>query len=255
MSHHLKVRWAPRDEPLATCAGRLARMLERLEAVHPNLTHWRRKAKTRAAAYKPFCAMPPSLPELEGILLRGRHFASASKELMPELGYSAAAWNGLDEPQSLSLRLSVGVYYERWLYPNDIRVDGLQAGNQLVSATNLKRILLAIAECWDADWGVVDTWGYQGVSLDAEGRPLLPYGGWLTYLASAFAEKVAPPPGVTTERTFDGGLFMLVSDEPFDVTNATHVGRLDAVQKALAPVQRTLASAFNRPSGSSGTAS
>src|ERR1700730_1685614 len=103
MTYHLNVRWAQRSEPLSVCAGRFARMLERLAAVHPTLSDWRQQAQTRAAACKPFCEMPPRLPELEEILQKGRHFASAGGELAPELGYTVSAWNGLDEPLALSI--------------------------------------------------------------------------------------------------------------------------------------------------------
>jgi hypothetical protein len=215
-------------------------MLEGLADIHPNLMDWRRQAKTRAAAYKLFCAMPPSLPELESILRLGRHFKSASHELSPELGYSATAWNGLDEPQSMSLHARVGGYYYRWLYPNRIEIEGLRKGNELVDATLLKRALLAIATCWDADWGVVETWDYKGRIVDFNDKPLVPYGSWLTYLSRALAVKMAPPSDVCAERTRDGGLFLLVSQEPFDVANSTHVARLDAVQKSLAPVNARL---------------
>jgi hypothetical protein len=244
MNYHLTVRWAARDEPLTSCAMRMARMLNELAAIHPNLMDWRRQAKTKAAAYQRFCAMPPSLPELESILHHGRHFTSASHELSPELGYSAAAWNGLDEPQSLSLHVSVGGYYHRWLYPNHIEIEGLSPGNALVDATLLKNVLLTIAKCWDADWGVVETWEYKGLTVDSNDKPLVPYGGWLTYLSPAFAEHIEPPPGIHAERLPDGSLFMLVSDELFDVANPTHVTPLDAVQKSLTPVQKSITEAF-----------
>ena len=122
-----------------------------------------------------------------------------------------------------------------------------------VDATLLKSVLLTIAQCWDADWGVVETWEYKGRTVDSNNKPLLPYGGWLTYLSRAFAVNVAPPPDVFAERTSDGGLILLVSQEPFDVANPTHVTPLDAVQKSLTPVQRSVTEAFYKSTtGSSG---
>jgi hypothetical protein len=138
MTYHLNIRWSPRNEPLRACARRLGRMLERLVAIHPNLGGWRRKAHTLAAAYKPFCTMPPSQTELEAILLRGRYFASASRELIADLGYWIAAWNGLDEPEGLSLLLHVGSFVQR-LYPNEVQLEGLRPGNALVDAAILTR--------------------------------------------------------------------------------------------------------------------
>jgi hypothetical protein len=242
MSYHLTVRWAQRPEPVSVCASRLSRMLDGLAAVHATLSDWRKQAQMRAAAYKPLCTVPPQLNELEKILLAGRHFASGSGEPAPELGYSISAWNGLNEPRALSIRLHVGSYESR-LYPNEVALEGLRRENlQLFCDASLKRALLTVAECWGADWGVVRDWGFEGCTLDPEGRPLLPYGGWLTYLSAELAEKVLPPHDVLAERTPDGGLVMQVSEEPFDAANPTHVTRLDAVQKSLASIQRSLSS-------------
>jgi len=245
MSYRLGVRWGPRPETARACASRFAQMLATLAATHPDLADWRRKADTKAAAYKPFCTIPPRLDELEAIFYQARRFTSASHELDPELGFATAAWNGRDEPRSLSLSLNVGEYPPGRLYPNVVELTGLRETNaQLVNAVVLRRILLAMAESWQADWGVVETWAYKGLTEDANQKPLVPYGGWLTYLSRKFAENVTLPPDVHADRLSDGGLFMSVSDEPFDIANPIHVAKLDAVQKALAPVQRSTSEAF-----------
>ena len=124
------------------------------------------------------------------------------------------------------------------LYPNEVSIEGLHEGNDLLDVTLLKRVLVTIADCWDADWGVVETWAYQGLTMDWNEKPLLPYGGWLTDLARG----VSPPPAVQAEQTPSGGLLMLVSDEPLDVDNPAHLERLDAVQQCLAPIQQLLSS-------------
>lgn len=246
MTFQLDVRWGPRSEPVSTCAARFAQMLVALAAIQPSLSDWRKKAKTRAAAYQAFCTMPPPPSELERVLLSGRHFASGSGELMPDLGYSVSAWNGLNKPRGLSLGLRVNVAYEPWLYPNDVTIEGLGLANDLVDASLLKRVMLAIAECWDADWGVVKTWDYKGLILDENGKPLLPYGGWLTFLSTPLAEKISPPSQIFAERLPNGGLMMTVSNEPLNVANPLHIARLDAVQKALAPVQRSITAQFHQ---------
>ncbi len=52
-----------------------------------------------------------------------------------------------------------------------------------------------------------------------------------------------PPPDVAAERLPNGALFLLAGEEQFDVANPRHVATLDAIQRALAPVQRSVASA------------
>jgi hypothetical protein len=38
------------------------------------------------------------------------------------------------------------------------------------------------ADCWEGDWGIIETWAYKGLIMEWNEKPLLPYGGWLTYL-------------------------------------------------------------------------
>ena len=241
--YQLSVSWGPRAERMSACATRFVVMLEKLAAEHSTLASWFKQARTRATAFESFCIMPPRQAELEEILHRGRQFTSGSRELIPELGYSVAAWNGQDEPYELSFHVRPGGYNPQLLYPNEVCIPTLRPGNrELLNAVVLKRILLTIADCWDADWSVVETWDYQGKTLDAQGRPLLPYGGWLTYLSPALAEKVSSPPDIAAESLPNGALFMLATEEQFDVANPVHVANLDAIQKALAPVQRSVGS-------------
>jgi hypothetical protein len=49
-------------------------MFTGLAEAHSAFAHWNRKANSRAAANKPFCAMPPKLEELTRIFEKGRHF-------------------------------------------------------------------------------------------------------------------------------------------------------------------------------------
>jgi hypothetical protein len=85
MTYKLWVRWAQRDEALSTCAARFCSMLEALATIAPDFAHWFKQSDARATAFKPSCAMPPREAELQKILLQGRHFTSASRELIPDL--------------------------------------------------------------------------------------------------------------------------------------------------------------------------
>jgi hypothetical protein len=228
-------------------------MLERIAAIHHDLADWRRQAHSKAAAYKPFCTMLPLIEELEAILYKGRHFTRGSRELIPHLGYSAHAWNGLDEPRGLQFAVDVGGYSPGHIYPNVVDFEGLQPNNRgLVRGAVLERVLLASADSWDADWGTVETWAYNGKTVNANQQWLAPWGGWLTYLSHDLASKVSPPSGIQTRRLTDGSLVMTVCDEPFDVANPLHASRLDAVQKALAPVQLDPTEAFRAAFPSTG---
>ncbi len=100
---------------------------------------------------------------------------------------------------------------------------------------------MVIAQAWEPDWGVIETWVYKGQSKDAAGFPFHPWGGWITYLAPHYTGRIAPPTEVISERVPGGGLLLLASEEPFTVQNPAHVVAADAIQRVLAPIQQSLA--------------
>ncbi len=67
-----------------------------------------------------------------------------------------------------------------------------------------------------------------------ENRFARPWGGWMTYLARPWADRIAPPRMVDAARTPDGGWFMQATDEQFSLDNPSHVALADA---AMAPIR------------------
>jgi hypothetical protein len=216
-------------------------MFTGLAEAHPAFAHWNRKANSRAAANKPFCAMPPNVDELTEIFEKGRRFKDVPREPWPELGYSVYAWNGRDDACGISLDVHAGSYSLQRPEPNSIflQLHGAQPGNEdFINAKALTRTLIAIAEAWDANWGTVETWEYKGKKRDADGQLLRPWGGWITYLAPHYAGRISLPPAVRAEPTAGGGLVIVATEAPFTVADPAHVAALDALQEALAPIQK-----------------
>jgi immunity protein 52 of polymorphic toxin system len=144
-AYKLYVGWQARPESARSCAARLARMLQGLTKAHPAFARWNKsiewqftcqtmpahpafarwnkKADTRAAADKPAWAMPPNIDEVTEVFENGRYYKAASREPWPELGYSVAAWNGLERPFAASLRVSPGGYSLNRAFPNDVDLE------------------------------------------------------------------------------------------------------------------------------------
>jgi hypothetical protein len=240
MSYKLWAFWGSRPESTAACAARLARMFTDLAEAHPAFARWNRTANSRAAANKPFCAMPPKLEELTEIFEKGRHLKDDPPDPWPEMGYSVHAWNGRDDVCGVSLDVHAGSYSLQRPEPNSVfmEFDGAQPGNEdFINVKVLTRALVAIAEAWDANWGTVETWDYRGKKRNANGQLLRPWGGWITYLAARYAGRISLPPALRVKPTSDGGLVIVATEEPFIVENPAHVAALDALQQALAPIQ------------------
>jgi hypothetical protein len=106
----------------------------------------------------------------------------------------------------------------------------------LITLPVFKPALLAIAAAWDATWCAAYPWDI--LPFWAEPGPGQPHFqmAWITYLSPRFAPMVTPPRSAIVERTPQGGLIMISTEERFDVTNPGHLSVARAIEAALAPV-------------------
>ncbi len=248
MTYTLDVFWRPREESAAACAAHLKEMFERLAAIHPVFAHWKQQGETEDEAQLPLCAMPPRSDELAKIFEENIS-RDDEDEAWPELGYSLSAWNELDEYRGTFFNAKTGAFNADLAEPNNIFFqlgDPRPENRDFLNADVLGKALIAIAESWDADWGVVEIWDDDRRSQDSEGHVLRPWAGWLTYLSPDCALEVSVPPGASSRRLRDGGLLIEVTREQFDADNPAHVAVFDAVQASLHGLQLKRMQEFRR---------
>jgi hypothetical protein len=241
MTYQLWAFWGPRPEGAHSCAPRLARMFTDLAETHSAFARWNRGGRSRATANKPFCMMPPNIDELTQIFEKRLAHKDDPPDPWPEMGYSVSAWNGRDDTRGILLIAHTGCYTDHIPEPNNVfmQIPVVQSGNEdFVNAAVLTRALVAIAEAWEPNWGVIDTRDYKNRRRDANGQLLRPWGGWITYLAAHYAGRISLPPAMRVEPTAGRGLIIVATEEPVTVANPAHVAALAAIQQALAPIQR-----------------
>jgi hypothetical protein len=80
-------------------------------------------------------------------------------------------------------------------------------------------------------WANASAMGQRGEV--APGIPSFPdssYGiPWLSYLSKPLAAGIAPPPGLLSERTPDGGLLMITTQDRLDPTDPEQMRRSHAI--------------------------
>lgn len=239
-AYKLHVHWRDRPESTQSCARRLARMLEGLADAHPAFARWNKQAKSRAAADKPAWAIPPDIDELTTVFEKSRQYKDVPRQPWPELGYSVAAWNGLDAPYGASLSIGPGAFASNRPFPNsaDLELDPACAGNaDLTSVGALKPAMLSLIAAWEPDRGNLVCWEYWSRLYGDRHYPLF-RSGWMTYLAAQYASRVTPPPAAIVERVAGGGMLLLATEERFSMDNPAHLAVADAIQAALDPIQK-----------------
>jgi hypothetical protein len=212
-------------------------MLEGLAAIHPAFAKWNKKARSRAKANIPYCAMPPRIDELTQIFERGRFMTDVRpRRPMLDLGFFTYTWNGQEDPSAASFSIQAGSFSDH-PYPNHIVIHLPRPPSSLIEPATLRLLLLNVAAAWCPDSANIATSRYFKLLGDPNTKELPPVrSGWLTYLSPAYARLVTPPPQVTSEPAPDGGLLMIATPYLFDTDNPAHVEAALAVQAALAPV-------------------
>jgi hypothetical protein len=162
-------------------------------------------------------------------------------EPRPNQGYTAGSFTG-DVPASRRIYLRVhagGVLgtIERgvWLQTGEWNVPPDPA---IVAFSIFKAAMLAI----NADWPPVWACGYA-FRLDYDkaplipGAPLFPYSmfhiPWLAYLSAPLAVGVNLPAEIKTERSPDGSLLMIATEDRLDPSNAEHLRRARIIADIL----------------------
>jgi hypothetical protein len=237
--------WRRRGETAIGAATRLAQMLERLVTVHPVFSRWNQKADTREEADEPFCTMPPRIEELINTVAATQDSAVTSPD-EKLWSFSLSAWNGREDGFAAMFIIHAGESGGYQAEPNSIRFQLPETKPKTADVFNtnvLKRLLLAAAIPWEADWAVIETPEYRGMLKDADGYPLHPWGGWITYLCPAYARMVIPPSSVVVEQVSDGGILLFATEAQFNADDPAHVAAADAIQACLEPVQKIVLTA------------
>ena len=236
--------WGRRKESAEACAARLAQMLTRLAQIDPVYSRWRELDETR----KPFRAMPPDISELTQIFDANRAYKDWPRVVWPELGFSVSAWNGQAarhdryEPYYTFFSASVGCFDTYNTTPN--RVEVLIPFRRLANgrrwkASDVRQVLLAVAEAWDATYAVANANSYEPLIPTTENNHYIwPFAGWLTYLASPYSLTVWPDEDIKVERFENKAMLATLCEEPFDTDNPRHLELAKEMHSAMTPAQK-----------------
>jgi hypothetical protein len=189
---------------------------------------------------------PPPLPlesvrpRIAEIIEAGVHRNDDESPPSPLVGYTAAALtNSVTKSRRFSLMVNAGG-----------KVKGgyiwLQTGEwpdlpdpSIVTYPIFKAALLTINAIWPPPWACAYAYSkdYDTTLRTAEGS-YFPYSvfniPWIGYLSRQLATRlVLPPPEIITERTPDGGLLMIATEERLDPTNPEHLRRARIIAKTM----------------------
>lgn len=156
----------------------------------------------------------------------------------PYLGYTASAFTGnAIESRNASLRIDAGGGEEGSTAFETGRYK-VAPDPAMVTYPLFKAELLAINAIWPPAWACAYAFRveYHKVPL-FPGAPLFPYSRfhipWIAYLSAPLVVHLSVSPEVLTERTRDGGLLMIATEDRLDPTNSEHLRRAHILAETL----------------------
>lgn len=186
-SLYVRASWPSRPEPAGACATRAASCLGALAKLSPVLARWKPKAYRLDDA---LAAAEIPLSRLSEMFERGVNRRDSDGEVIPELGFSWSAWNGMPDTGA-SVGISCGVWAER--IPNSFVLSLPDPTDEpaasLYQREVIERALSAVVEAWDPEWAVATS---HVLRESRPWKPWQPVVGWVTYLGPGRAV----PPGL-----------------------------------------------------------
>jgi hypothetical protein len=234
------VYWGNRREEADACAVRLQTMIRRLDACRLGLSKWCDPGDRPPATRTP---LDESLAGLTELFEEGRTYKDYPRVVWPEMGFSAVISNDVDDEDDLAGPLmNVGAFDNFTSVPNHIWFDlpnrRLDTGADW-TAQNIRDILRAIVESWDARFAVVTVGDYYPlIPRKPNDHYIWPWPFWITYLASPHPALVRTPSTIRIDDLPNDGAIWTLCEERFDSSNPAHRERLREMQEAFAPVQK-----------------
>jgi Immunity protein 52 len=236
LEYEILAYWGPRPESSLAVAPRILRMHENLTKIDPLFASWSWISRRKLV---PLTSLTV---EQIGTLLdkEGRNLSDFERKPIVDFGYRFKTYNDHRGPCQIHLGGHVGAYTGSATYDNLVTVEfpALGPANAaLINSRVFRATLLILAQTWDATWAYARPYALQALLPSFQQKRATPsfHGGWITYLAAPFADKITPPPSAKSELVH-GGLLMVATEETFRVDNPAHVSVARDIDAALAPI-------------------
>ena len=207
--------WRPRAEPAGRCAERLGKCLTAIGAAHPLLRTWFRKGRRGSG---PVALTPESL---EALLSAGRNRTDTTGAVIPELGFTAALWNGDDPPASFSTTCGATPTTPYVMNHFALQLPGPDEGTaaELYAARTARTMFCAAVAAWSPDWATFASDTMRAAQVGSSGGRVA---GWMTYLRDV-PELPVVAPGISVEP-FGDGILITAGTDPLHVEDEAIAG-------------------------------
>lgn len=226
-SGYLGIYWGAREESVDRCADRLQRFTEKLALCDDSLAAW----WERPSAPHDEVAQPARTADTEYLvhaLLEGRKRTDVNRRVIENLGFDLWWTNRPRGIPAIVLHVGCGGYSRH--VGNAVTLDFSARSGGLPTKDLLRRVLLAAADIWEPDWGIVQSDAAARKRQPQDPAPLV---DWMVYVCNGWLPR--PPelkPPASLERLEHGTLIVVQPDLP-DPDNMEDIQQVARVGQAL----------------------
>lgn len=237
-TYYIRSEWRGRAETPASVGAKFVKTLDALSSIDRSLTNWE-VIDVRALSSLPLAAARPQIARIVENDVARDDF----NEPDPSAGYySCARTSMVNDPRNVSFTADAGgkrdsdtmLEFGEWDMAPDLAI---------INYALFKAALLAINAVWSPVWAfapcvrsgsVLEPFDLGGAPASlvksvpqVPGDPSFPdsvfHIPWLAYLSAPVAAGLTLAPQIQTERTPDGGLLMIATEDRLDPNNPAHV--------------------------------
>ncbi len=238
-----------RESP-AVIGARLLRTLDVLSRIDPSIFHdWKIMDYSDATSL----ALEAARPRIAA-LIEKNVYRNDLRQPQPQYGYKAGALViNANKSRNISLQIEAGGVGSgvSWLLTGEWNVF---PDPTIVTYPLFKAALLVLIANWIPTWACAYAFRLNTVMVPvsypggvqgsrSEHLPMIPseptfpetdfHVPWIAYLSAAPAAGVALPPEIVSERTPDGGLLMIATEDRLDPENPEHLRRARAIVEIM----------------------
>jgi hypothetical protein len=150
---------------------------------------------------------------------------------MEDLGFSVGIWNGGETSKMVGLRITCGLYSTApGLGGNCVVIDLPEELGDLRQSERMANTLIAVARCWEPDWGGVISRKSRSTRKFVPGKPFV---DWMLYISNKLMPNPKVPEPSLVKPVDAAGSLIIVQQEPVEADNAIHLQRVKTVEVAL----------------------
>jgi hypothetical protein len=243
VSYSVECAWFPRTMSPAEVGDGFLRAVRAIGGLDAKVANWR--------LFEPDDPTGPGLP-IDLIADDFARYAQANGERDEDGGLRLIAscelgdQGGSEDRQALNARTGslLAVDGSEWRNYANFVVGSKHwpASPSVVTYPLFRGVLLTMLNVWQPPWACVRCPGPTGNTAADSGDPTFPYSyfqvPWMGYLDAARAGAAVMPPGLTTERTPDGGLLMTAAQTRPDFDDSAVLGRAKQIAQIMMTCRR-----------------